>query len=631
MGAVLEYGALLALLAAALLLLAAMLQRRGRRAVATAPAGDDASSARLGAVEKAVVAAEGRAAAAERDAAILVELVGVGAVRVAPDLTVAAANAVAHRLVGRRPGAMVGRSVLEAFTDHHADEIVRTALETGSAVGELTVRLEQGPTLLARARRTPGGEAWLVLEDVSELRRLQRIRTEFIDNLSHELRTPLTTVSLLAETLAADADSLPPKAAERVNKIEVETGHLVQMVNELLDLSRIESGIATVALDDIDLGRLAAATADRMRLFAERQGVTLEVVAPGAVPLVRGDRERLGQALLNLLHNAVKFSPPESTVTIRVTPAESEVVVAVEDHGAGDSAQRPAPDLRALLQGGPRPDAGCGRDRPGALDRAPHRGGARRPDLGRVAGGDRLDVLVRHPGHRAGPGGDAGRLSVLLLAHRGDHRTAPENSLAAFRAALAIPGIDGLELDVRASADGVAVVLHDASLRRVQGRRIRASRLTAAELAGHGVPTLAAVLAACRPGAFLDVELKEDLGTAAMAPLRAARGERDGRFGGVVVSSFHRGALATVRRLEPAMPCWLNTAWLSDRVIQAAVDLGCSGIAAEWHRIDARRVERVLAAGLDLAAWTVRDPGARDRLAEMGVAAACVEGSALPE
>ena len=267
MGALLEYGALLALVAAALLVLAAWLQRRGarQRSRPGAPGGDPAVEARL-------AAADERAAAADRDAAILVELVGVGAVRVAPDLTVTAANEAAHRLVGRRPGAMVGRSVLEAFTDHHVEEIARTALESGSAVGELTVRIEHGPTLLVRARRTPGGDAWLVLEDVSELRRLQRIRTEFIDNLSHELRTPLTTVSLLAETLAADADALPPKAAERVAKIEVETGHLVQMVNELLDLSRIESGIATVALDDVDLGRLAIATADRIRLFAERHG-----------------------------------------------------------------------------------------------------------------------------------------------------------------------------------------------------------------------------------------------------------------------------------------------------------------------------------------------------------------------
>jgi two-component system phosphate regulon sensor histidine kinase PhoR len=328
MGALLEYGALLALVAAALVLLAASLQRRGARQGAAGPRSDPVIEARL-------AEAEGRAAAADFDVAVIGDLAGVGAVRIAPDLTVTAANEAAHRLVGRRPGGMAGRSVLEAFTDHHVEEIASAALASGSAAGELTLRIEHGPTLLARARRTPGGDVWLVLEDVSELRRLQRIRTEFIDNLSHELRTPLTTVSLLAETLAADADALPPKAAERVAKIEVETGHLVQMLNELLDLSRIESGIATVASDEIDLGRLAIATTDRLRLFAERQGVTLEVSAPPAVPLVRGDRERIGQALLNLLHNAVKFSPPGSVVTIAVTPAEDEVVVAVEDHGQG--------------------------------------------------------------------------------------------------------------------------------------------------------------------------------------------------------------------------------------------------------------------------------------------------------
>jgi len=329
MGAAFEYGALIALGAAAMLLLAAMLQRRGTRGpMAAAPGIDSALTERL-------AVAEARAAAADDDMAVLVDLVGVGAVRVAGDLTVIAANEAAHRLVGRRPGGMVGRSVLEAFTDHHAEEIVRTALESGSAGGELTVRTERGPTLMARATRTTGGHAWLVLEDVSELRRLQRIRTEFIDNLSHELRTPLTTVSLLVETLAADADALPPRAAERIAKIEVETGHLVQMVNELMDLSRIESGIATAQLDDIDLGRLALTTVDRLRLFAERHGVALEVSTPPAVPLVRGDQERLGQALLNLLHNAVKFSPPGSVVAVRVSPSETEVAVTVADHGPG--------------------------------------------------------------------------------------------------------------------------------------------------------------------------------------------------------------------------------------------------------------------------------------------------------
>jgi glycerophosphoryl diester phosphodiesterase len=219
---------------------------------------------------------------------------------------------------------------------------------------------------------------------------------------------------------------------------------------------------------------------------------------------------------------------------------------------------------------------------------------------------------------------------MLLLAHRGDHRVAPENTLAAFAAALAIGGVHGLELDVRASADGVAVVIHDASLTRVQGRRIRASRLTAVELTAHGVPTLAAVLATCPTRAFLDVELKEDLGEVALAPLREARGRADGSVAGVVISSFSHAALATTHRLEPAWPLWLNTAWLSDRAIRTATDLGCTGIAAEWHRVDAGRVARARDAGLDVAAWTVRDADVRDRLAGIGVSAACVEGCALP-
>ena len=279
--------------------------------------------------------AEARAAAWVRDVGVLVDLVGIGVIRVSDDLVVVSANDTAARLLDRRSGSLPGRSVMEASTDHRLEEVVRTALQTGSAVGEMTIRTADAPTLLVRARRMPAGDAWLVLEDVTELRRLQRIRTEFIDNLAHELRTPLTTVSLLAETLALDAARLPPRTAERIAKIEVETGHLVQMVNELLDLSKIESGSTALVLQDVDLTALAHATVERLALFAERQGVGLVVDADPRLPLVRGDGERLGQALLNLLHNAVKFSPAGSDVVIRVGASEHEATLTVTDHGPG--------------------------------------------------------------------------------------------------------------------------------------------------------------------------------------------------------------------------------------------------------------------------------------------------------
>jgi two-component system phosphate regulon sensor histidine kinase PhoR len=321
-------------LGGAALVLAVGLQRRGvRRAAAALAEGPVvAVTAHAGRQES---SAEARAAAWVRDVGVLVDLVGIGVIRVSDDLVVVSANDTAARLLARRSGSLPGRSVMEASTDHRLEEVVRTALQTGSAVGEMTIRTADAPTLLVRARRMPAGDAWLVLEDVTELRRLQRIRTEFIDNLAHELRTPLTTVSLLAETLALDAARLPPRTAERIAKIEVETGHLVQMVNELLDLSKIESGSTALVLQDVDLTALAHATVERLALFAERQGVGLVVDADPRLPLVRGDGERLGQALLNLLHNAVKFSPAGSDVVIRVGASEHEATLTVTDHGPG--------------------------------------------------------------------------------------------------------------------------------------------------------------------------------------------------------------------------------------------------------------------------------------------------------
>jgi two-component system phosphate regulon sensor histidine kinase PhoR len=108
------------------------------------------------------------------------------------------------------------------------------------------------------------------------------------------------------------------------------------MVSELLDLARIESGRPMLLLDVVDLARLAAASADRLRLFAERQGVQLVVEVPVAgVPPVNGAEERLGQVIINLVHNAVKFSPDGGDVIVRVEVEGASVVVAVEDHGIG--------------------------------------------------------------------------------------------------------------------------------------------------------------------------------------------------------------------------------------------------------------------------------------------------------
>jgi two-component system phosphate regulon sensor histidine kinase PhoR len=276
-----------------------------------------------------------------QDRQALADLVDVAVVDLDPRLEVVFANASAHALVDRPPGTLLGLDLLEVFLDPQIEGIARTAQAQGSAAGEVRLRGADGPALVVRGRRSSSGGAWLALADVSELRRLQQIRAEFIDNLSHELRTPLTTVGLLAETLSRDAeaagDAIPPKMRDRIAKLEVETGHIVQMVSELMDLSRIESGTGLTLIDDLDLGRLATASVERLRLFADRQGVTLRVDVPDDLPRIRGDEARLGQVFVNLVHNAVKFSPNGGDVVVAVRPAEGEpeLVVSVQDHGIG--------------------------------------------------------------------------------------------------------------------------------------------------------------------------------------------------------------------------------------------------------------------------------------------------------
>jgi len=215
---------------------------------------------------------------------------------------------------------------------------------------------------------------------------------------------------------------------------------------------------------------------------------------------------------------------------------------------------------------------------------------------------------------------------ALRLAHRGDWRVAPENTLAAMTAALANPACDGLEFDVRGSRDGVPVLLHDGTLERVQGRPERPEGLSADELGALGVPSLASVLVAAGPRPFLDVELKGEPVPNVVPVLEAARGAALAR---TVVSSFEPETLAWLGRLRPAWPRWLNSMDLRPSTVVRALDLGCRGLAVNWRAIDAAGMARARAAGLEVAAWTVRRRPTADRLERLGVVAICVEAAAL--
>src|SRR5207247_3774455 len=136
----------------------------------------------------------------------------------------------------------------------------------------------------------------------------------------------------------------------------------------------------------------------------------------------------------------------------------------------------------------------------------------------------------------------------LLLAHRGDHRVEAENTIEAFLAAMSVPGCSGVELDVRASRDGEAVVVHDATLERVQRHRGRVADLTFDELSVFSVPRLADVFAALPGDAFVDVELKEPVVDLALDVIAAARGQAGA---GTAISSFSADIVHEVRSRQP--------------------------------------------------------------------------------
>ena len=217
----------------------------------------------------------------------------------------------------------------------------------------------------------------------------------------------------------------------------------------------------------------------------------------------------------------------------------------------------------------------------------------------------------------------------LRLAHRGDWRAAPENTIAALRAGLEVRGCDGLEFDVRFARDGTPVLLHDATLERVQGVASPVTELDVTALARLGVPTLAEVLAAVGRQPFLDIELKAPPNDELIRVIEAARGSGESRLHRAAISSFDPEMLAGIGARRPAWPRWLNSRDLDTATIDRAVDLGCEAVAVLWRALDDRSVADARAAGLDVVAWTVRRRPTFDRLARLGVKAICVEAAAL--
>ena len=233
-----------------------------------------------------------------------------------------------------------GKLLMEVVRHADLHELVKRARAgRTTALGEIDLPGIKPRRLLAHATALAGeaGGLLLVFVDVTDLRRLESLRRDFVANVSHELRTPVTAVRSAAETLRVSALRDPdPAVAERfVEIVERNAARLQSLIEDLLELSRLESKEFRLKRERVEVGVVAGIVLGLFRERADKKGIRLTASVPDDLPPLNTDQRALEQVLLNLVENAVKYCPPGSTVTLGARVEKGGVCVSVADNGPG--------------------------------------------------------------------------------------------------------------------------------------------------------------------------------------------------------------------------------------------------------------------------------------------------------
>ena len=261
-----------------------------------------------------------------RTASQILEAMTEGVLLFGGDGTTRFANSATERHLGSRPAS------IDALLPLGLKDAAAVALATGDVT---TAETEAGaPTRLLRASAlpTPDGSVVLVVEDVTQTRRLERTRRDFVANASHELKTPAASIQAAAETIRTAASEDPSVVPRFATQLEREAARLARIVSDLLDLSRLETGSAldeSVALDAV-----VRDESERFEDPATEAGVALDVAAV-RVPRVRGSGRDLALLVRNLVDNAIRYTRPGGRVEVGLWSRNGEVVLTVRDTGLG--------------------------------------------------------------------------------------------------------------------------------------------------------------------------------------------------------------------------------------------------------------------------------------------------------
>ena len=216
-------------------------------------------------------------------------------------------------------------------------------LEAQKTVGERELELFMAPY---SADQAPGG-VMVVIHDVTEQRRSEQARREFVANVSHELRTPLTNIKSYAETVIAAGDELPPELHNNFMGVIVsEADRMTRIVQDLLTLSKIDYGKMEMNVSRFSFSKAVRSVYEAVALNAESHGHTLTFSCEENMPDVDGDRERIEQVIMNIVSNAIKYTPDGGKIAITAATSGRNVFVRISDNGIGI----PEKDLPRLFE-----------------------------------------------------------------------------------------------------------------------------------------------------------------------------------------------------------------------------------------------------------------------------------------
>ena len=248
------------------------------------------------------------------------------------------ANNAAGKLFEIKNTDMANRHLIEVVRDHEIDEVLKLCLktaETQSAQYESGTSKRYLRVIAIPIAHDELSDSLLLFQDLTELRNLQTTRRELIGNISHEFRTPLAGIKAMVETLRDGAVDDKKVARDFLTRMDDEVERLTQIVAELTELSRIETGKAELSLEPVNLNLLIEEVIIQLSHQVERQQLSVDKKLAADLRSVQADKERVRQVVVNLIHNAIKFTSPGGKITVATQTHGGSVTVDISDTGIG--------------------------------------------------------------------------------------------------------------------------------------------------------------------------------------------------------------------------------------------------------------------------------------------------------